>query len=61
MDELGDNELIQFVLDNEDSNEMELELVTRLGSALGEIDLLVTQLHKTARELQVAQYPVPED
>ena len=44
IDEMGDNELISFVLDNEDSTEMEIELVQRLGNALGEIDLLVVAI-----------------
>ena len=46
IDEMGDNELIRFVLDDEDSTEMEIELVQRLGDALGEIDLLATALQK---------------
>ena len=46
IDEMGDNELIRFVLDDEDSTEMEIELVQRLGDALGEIDLLAAALQK---------------
>lgn len=46
MDEMGDNELINFVLDNEDSTEMELELVTRLGDALGEVKTLTLLIQK---------------
>ena len=45
IDEMGDNELIRFVLDNEDSTEMEIELVQRLGDALGEIDLLTVAIN----------------
>lgn len=42
--------LMEYVLDNEDSTEVEIELVQRLGDALGEIDLLMKDL---AHSLQV--------
>lgn len=46
IDEMGDNELIRYVLDNEDSTEMEIELVQRFGDALGEIALLTVAITK---------------
>lgn len=50
IDEMTNSVLMGYVLDNEDSTELEIELVQRLGDALGEIDLLMKDL---AQSLQV--------
>lgn len=44
IDEMTNSVLMGYVLDNEDSTELEIELVQRLGDALGEIDLLMKDL-----------------
>ena len=50
IDEMTNSVLMGYVLDSEDSTELEIELVQRLGDALGEIDLLMKDL---AQSLQV--------
>ena len=50
LDEMTNSVLMGYVLDNEDSTEMEIELVQRLDTALCEIDLLMKDL---AHSLQV--------
>jgi hypothetical protein len=43
-EEQDDNTYIEYVLDDEDSTEREIELVQRLGDSLAEITRLMDQL-----------------
>lgn len=51
LDEMTNPSIIDFVLDNEDSTEVECEMASRLIGAMEEIDRLVEERNKMLCEL----------
>lgn len=51
LDEMTNPSIIDFVLDNEDSTEVECEMASRLIGAMEEIDRLVAERNKMLCEL----------